>query len=83
MEHCKTCKKWKHSSKIKALSDFGHVCEFESDIDESNWTYLLEPGEEGGEYHSAVYGIAFMPGPGFGCVHHDPKQQRKKQGVTT
>ncbi len=66
MERCKTCKRWKDSNEFVAVSDFGHVCDFEPGDDESNWTYLVIPASF--EHH-----IVFMPGPDYGCVHHEAK----------
>ena len=74
MERCKTCKRWERCS----FAEWGHKCEHCPDDDESNWTYELIGGT--GNYDYDV--LVFMPGPEFGCVHHQAKGKGNEQNIT-
>lgn len=73
MEHCKTCRFWKHRPIAyprlpTSPEQKGGICENEHLVESSPFLpdNLVYPYDEG---------AAFWTGPEFGCVHHGPRKE--------
>ncbi len=68
MKTCKTCKRW---TKIHIASSERFVCNSPHIHDVSKCSVVeLAPGEASCSDYDG-FGAYFMPGPDFGCIHHE------------